>query len=52
MGLWDGDDGICAIPDTLWIQSATAGLGARRLLRIDDVEADLPVVLRWTQRRD
>jgi hypothetical protein len=49
---WDGEDGICTIPDTLWIQSAAGGFGARRLLRIDDLEADLPVTLRWAQRRD
>ena len=49
---WDGGDGICTIPDTLWVQSAVEGFGARRLLRIDDFEADLPVILRWAQRRD
>ena len=49
---WDGDDGICTIPDTLWIQSALGDQGARTLLRIDDLETDLPVTLRWTQRRN
>jgi hypothetical protein len=48
-----GYDGVtCTIPDTLWIQSAVEGFGARRLLRIEDFQADLPVILRWTQRRD
>jgi hypothetical protein len=49
---WDDEDGICTIPDTLWIQSGVEGFGARRLLRIEDFQADLPVILRWTQRRD
>ncbi len=49
---WDGGDGICTIPDTLWIQSTVEGFGARRLLRIDELEADLPVIVRWAQRRD
>jgi hypothetical protein len=49
---WDGEDGICTIPDTLWIQSAVEGFGARRLLSIGDFQADLPLILRCTQRRD
>ncbi len=47
---WDRD--ICTIPDTLWVQSGVPGFRARRLLRIDGFDADLPVTLRWTQRRD
>ena len=49
---WDGEDGVCTIPDSLWIQSASAGFGARQLLRVEDFGAELPVTLRWTQRRD
>jgi hypothetical protein len=47
---WDRD--LCTIPDTLWVQSGVPGFGARRLLRIEGFQADLPVTLRWAQRRD
>lgn len=49
---WDGDDGICTIPDSLWVQSASGGLAARRLLRLEDLDSDLPVTLRLAQPRD
>ena len=49
---WDGEDGICSIPDTLWIQSAAPGFGTRQLIRLEDLDVDLDVTLRWTQRRD
>jgi len=49
---WDGQDGVCTIPDSLWVQSASGGLAARRLLRLDDLDSDLPVTLRLAQPRD
>lgn len=49
---WDGGDGICTIPDSLWVQSAVGGFAARRLLRIEDLDSDLAVTLRLAQPRD
>jgi len=43
---WDGGDGICTIPDSLWVQSASGDQVVRRLLRIDDLDRDLEVELR------
>lgn len=42
---WDGDDGICTIPDSLWVQSVSGDQAARRLLRIEDFDRDLEVEL-------